>query len=496
MKETRKARTKRKHEAMRSEFHMQCDADSLSNLFTSPPGGETCLHFVGVGGIGMSAVAMALRMAGYRVSGSDMQPNHLTARLQRLGCAIYHGHRKEQVRHAHALVVSSAVQPDNVELLAAREQGIPILHRSHAVQMLVQDRRTVAVSGTHGKTTISAMVGFLLSRAELDPLVLLGGELEPLGGNVRYGHGQWAVTEADESDRSFVNLRPEVAVINNVDLDHVDYYTGIEDVSRSFRDFAESLIPGGCCFLGWDSVEARKLAAQLRCAAVSYGSTPEAELFLTDYRGTMNSSSFQVYRGELRLGVLNLSVPGRFNAVNSLAAVGVGLHLGIPFGRIAEVLGEFPGVRRRFERKGTHAGVTVVDDYAHHPEEIRATLSALAERFPGRKVGVFQPHRYSRTRAFATDFARALESLDGLVLTDVYAAGEKPIAGVSGRRIFEEMPSGAKQLHYAEHLEEIPDLLLSKVLQEGDVLITLGAGDVWQVGEEVLQRLGKGENNG
>jgi UDP-N-acetylmuramate--alanine ligase len=395
------------------------------------------------------------------------------------------------VRYAKVVVISSAVSAANVEVIAAREQGIPILHRSHAAQLLLQDKRTVAVSGTHGKTTISGMVGFLLSEAGFDPLVFLGGELDAWEGNLRFGRGHWAVTEADESDRSFVNLRPELAVINNVDLDHVDYYSGIDDVGRSFRDFAESLLPGGCCFLGWDSPEARKLASDLSRAVVTYGSSPDAEIFLNDYRGGQSSSSFRVYRGNLELGRVNLSVPGRFNAVNSLAAVGVGLHLGIPFSRIAEVLGAFRGVKRRFEQKGSRSGVTVVDDYAHHPEEIRATLSALSERFPGRKVGVFQPHRYSRTLAFAADFAQALEALDGLVLTDVYAAGEKPIEGVTGRKIYEAMSQGTRQLLYADRLDEIPDLLLAKVLREGDVLITIGAGDVWQVGEEVLQRLGK-----
>jgi UDP-N-acetylmuramate--alanine ligase len=475
------------------EVQVHPDAGELSQLFTSSPASDSCIHFVGVGGIGMSAVAMGFLMTGCRVSGSDMQLNNLTTRLKNLGCTIYQGHRREHVRRAQAVVVSSAVQPDNVEITEARRRAIPIIHRSQAAQMLLQNRRTVAVSGTHGKTTISGMIGMLLTEAGFDPLVFLGGELDPIGGNMRFGKGHWAVTEADESDRSFTNLRPEIAVINNVDLDHVDSYAGIEDVGRSFQAFAESLTPGGCCFIGWDSTEARKLATELSCALVTYGSTADADLYLDDYQGGVQSSSFQVYRGKTLLGGLNLSVPGRFNAVNSLAALGVGLHLDIPFRRIVEVLHEFPGVKRRFERKGTHRGVTIVDDYAHHPEEIRATLSALSERFPGRKVGVFQPHRYSRTRAFAADFARALECLDGLVLTDVYGAGEEPIDGVSGRNIFEAMTNGQGRVHYAECLEEIPDILLSKVLQEGDVLITLGAGDVWQVGEELLQRLKKRE---
>jgi len=432
---------------------------------------------------------MAFRLAGCRVSGSDLQQNNLTERLERMGCRIYLGHRAAHVKNAHSVVISSAVHPTNVELAAARRRGLPVIHRSQAARMMLQDRRTIAVSGTHGKTTISGMIGQVVTEGGLDPLVFLGGELDTLGGNMRYGRGRWAVTEADESDRSFVNFQPEIAVINNVDLDHVDCYADIEDVRRSFQSFVESVVPGGSCFLGWDSPEARKLAEGAPCTVVAYGSAPGSEIRLEEYRPGA-TSSFRVWRGSVELGRVELRVPGTFNAVNSLAAIGVGMHLGIPFQRIAESLREFRGVKRRFEHKGTRRGVTVLDDYAHHPEEIRATLSALAERFPGRKVGVFQPHRYSRTKAFVADFARALESLDGVVLTEVYGAGEKPIDGVSARKIYEEMARGRDNLHFAEGIDEIPEMLLSGVLREGDVLITLGAGDVWRVGERVLEQLG------
>jgi UDP-N-acetylmuramate--alanine ligase len=468
---------------------MPSDTSGFSRVFTARPGSESCLHFIGIGGIGMSAVAMAFRMAGCRVSGSDLCRSPLTRRLEELGCRIYQGHRRAHVKYAQAVVVSSAVHPANVELAAAKRRGIPVIHRSQAAQMILQDRRTIAVSGTHGKTTISGMAAQVLTDCGLDPLVFLGGELDAIGGNMRYGRGRWAVTEADESDRSFVNFHPELVVVNNVDLDHVDCYSDIEDVRRSFQSFVESVGAGGCCFLGWDSPEARTLANEAGCAVMTYGSTPDAEIHLEDYTSGP-SSSFRVFRERTELGRIEMPVPGKFNAVNSLAAVGIGLHLGLSFERIAESLSRFRGVKRRFEHKGTRRGVTVLDDYAHHPEEIRATLAALSERFPGRKVGVFQPHRYSRTKVFAREFARALETLDGVILTGVYGAGEEPIDGISGRKIFEEMTSGRENLFYAEEIDEIPELLLSGMLREGDVLITLGAGDVWQVGERVLEGLG------
>ena len=476
-------------------INVPIDTSDFSRVFTDLPPRGAKLHFVGVGGIGMSAVALGFRKMGFDVSGSDLQENSLTTRLRGRGCAISLGHGQAELKNVNAVVVSSAIPADNVELAEARRRGIPVLHRSQAAQLLLIGKRTVAVGGSHGKTTISAMISHLLAESGMDPTSIVGGVTDCPDGNLRIGGGRWAVVEADESDRSILNFTPELAVVNNVDLDHVDNFKNVAEVREMFLSFCRSVISEGFCFLGWDSPEVRRMAEELERGFIGYGSCDAASLRFTDYRPCGSGSSFLVWKEGVRLGEMSLAIPGHFNAVNSLAAVAVGLHLEVPFERIADSLERYRGVERRFDLRGEAGGVVVLDDYAHHPAEIRATLSALEERYGGRKVVVFQPHRYSRTRAFAREFAESLREADVLLLTEVYPSGEAPMEGVTGRAILDHVEDEQDRALYVEALEEIPGVLVDGVLEAGDVLITVGAGDVWKVGREVLDRLGDTEES-
>ena len=457
---------------------------SFEKTFKSFPAFKNRFHFVGVGGIGMSGIAYVCRELGFSVSGSDLRENRQTQRLESIGCRINIGHRVENVRRADAVVISTAISRTNVELVEAQRLGIPVWHRSELLQFLIMGRRCIAVSGSHGKTTISSMAAYTLIGAGLDPTVFIGGELKEIGGNSRLGQSSWVVIEADESDRSFLNYTPEVAIINNIDFDHAEYYKDVHEIEDAFREFSRSIAPRGLALLGWDSPGVRTLGSHLSVDAVQYGKEPNAGLWFSDYRSRGEHSRFLVHRGEERLGEVQLGIPGEFNAVNSLAVIGLGLHLGI-----AKHLGAFRGVGRRFDKKGSIDGITVIDDYAHHPAEIRATLSALSERYPGRKVGVFQPHRYTRTKAFAKKFAMALEGLDVLILTDIYSASEDPIDGIDGTTILRHVSNDGLVTEYVPDVNEVADYLVARVLKPGDVLITLGAGTVTSVGDEVLKRI-------
>jgi UDP-N-acetylmuramate--alanine ligase len=393
------------------------------------------------------------------------------------------------VRQADVVVVSTAIPRTNAEWVEAQRLGTPVWHRSELLQFLIMGRRCIAVAGSHGKTTISGMLAHTLIGAGFDPTVFVGGELKEIGGNSRLGRSSWVVIEADESDRSFLNYTPEIAVINNIDFDHAEYYKNIDEIQAAFREFARSITARGVAVLGWDSAPVRELGSHLSVNAIQYGRKAGGGLWVSDYRSFNQHSRFLVYREQELLGEVKLGIPGEFNAVNSLAVIGVGFHLGIPFPEITKHLAAFRGVGRRFEKIGSLNGITVIDDYAHHPAEIRATLSALAERYPGRKVGVFQPHRFTRTRVFAKEFAKALESLDVLVLTDVYSASEPPIEGVDGTTILRHVSKNGPRTEYIADVGNVADYLAERVLKPGDVLITLGAGTVTTVGDAVLKKL-------
>jgi UDP-N-acetylmuramate--alanine ligase len=447
------------------------------------------IHMIGVGGSGMSGIAEVLLTMGYQVSGSDLKPGDATERLVALGGRVFTGHGAANVEGAHVVVHSTAVQHDNPELVAARALGIPVIGRAEMLSELMRMKYGVAVGGAHGKTTTTSMVAEVLARGGLDPTIVVGGRLRAIGANARLGHGQFLVAEADESDGSFLRLNPAVAVITNVDREHMDHYGTLEELRQAFVYFANRVPFYGVTVLCVDDPEVRGLLPRVTKRIMTYGTRPEADVRAEDIRLLPHGSRFRVCAHQRELGEVELQVPGRHNVLNALAAVAVGLEVDVGFGHIAEALGGFHGVARRFETRGERAGVRVVDDYAHHPTEILATLAA-ARGLGGRRLVLFQPHRFSRTRELLKEFGAAFGDADRVWVLDVYPAGEKPIEGVTGRTVVESArEQGAAHLEYAPDPEAAVAAIAAEA-QAGDTVLTLGAGDVWRMGDEVLERLG------
>jgi len=446
------------------------------------------IHFIGIGGAGMSGIAEVLLNLGYQVSGSDLKLSEITERLARLGGRVFRGHAPANVEGAQVVVFSSAVRPENAELIAARAAGIPVIGRAEMLAELMRMKYGIAVGGSHGKTTTTSMIAAVLARGGLDPTIVVGGRLHAIGSNARLGHGQFLVAEADESDGSFLRLNPAVSVITNVDREHLDYYSGLDAVRQAFVYFANRVPFYGVTILCADDPEVRAILPLVTKRTTLYGTRPEAEIRASGIELVPHGSRFRVHALGSDLGAVELQVPGAHNVLNALAAVAVGLEVEVGFGHIAESLAQFRGVGRRFETRGEIGGVRVVDDYGHHPTEIRATLAA-ARALGGRVLVLFQPHRYSRTSLLRDEFGAAFADAERVWVLDVYAAGEPPIAGVSGRTVVEcALAAGARHVAYA------PDPAAAAVAaaaeaRPGDTVLTLGAGDVWKLGQEVLRAL-------
>jgi UDP-N-acetylmuramate--alanine ligase len=450
------------------------------------------LHFIGIGGAGMSGIAELCLRLGFKVSGCDLRPSAATARLQRLGGDVSVGHHATHIDAAlDAVVISSAIKFSNPEVARAREMKIPVIPRAEMLgELLRLARAGVAVAGTHGKTTTTALVGLVMEEAGLDPTVAIGGNLRARGTNVRLGRGDFMVAEADESDASFLLLVPTIAVVTNIDPEHLDHYGTMERVREAFLNFINRVPFYGRAVLGIDSVNVRGLLDAVRKPMVTYGAAADADLRAADIVIDGLSTRFEVIRNGERLGTVSVPTPGRHVAMNSLAAIAVGFELGIDFGTAARALGTFSGISRRFEIKGEAAGRIVLDDYAHHPEEVKTTLAAARAAFNRRIVAVFQPHRYTRMRDLFDEFVGAFDGADALYLLDIYSAGEEPIAGVSVRRLYEAMRArGHLQVGCLGGLEEA-SRKLAGLTAAGDLVITLGAGDVYRLGEELLTQLG------
>jgi UDP-N-acetylmuramate--alanine ligase len=450
------------------------------------------LHFVGIGGIGMSGIAEILLNLGYAVSGSDLALSNVTRRLQQQGATVYQGHAAAHVQGADVVVISSAVQPDNVEVLTARAQHIPVIPRAEMLAELMRMKYGVAIAGTHGKTTTTSLVATILAYGGLDPTVLIGGRLNSLGSNAKLGQGEYLVAEADESDGSFLLLSPTISVVTTVDAEHLDFYGDLAAVQRAFAQFINKVPFYGCSIICLDQPHIRSLVPQIRRRCITYGLTSQADYMARDLRLAGMRSHFEVLRTGEWLGQFSLNLPGTHNVANALAAIAVGVELDIPLAAIAQALEEFSGVHRRFDRRGVHDGITVVDDYGHHPEEIRQTLRAAKAVWPeARLVVVFQPHRYTRTHLLLQEFYTAFRDADALVLLDIYAAGETPLPGVTTGLLYEGLISqGQREVYYLrERAEVIP--FLRRYLRANDILLTLGAGDVWQVGEAFLHATGE-----
>jgi UDP-N-acetylmuramate--alanine ligase len=448
------------------------------------------IHFVGIGGIGMSGIAELLLNLGYKVSGSDISSSGITRRLERLGGIVFKGHSEEQIHGADVVVTSSAVGPENPEVVAAGRASIPVIPRAEMLAELMRLKYSVAIAGAHGKTSTTSIVASVLAKGGLDPTVVIGGKLKSIDSNALLGEGDYIVAEADESDGSFLKMSPTIAVVTNIDREHLDYYKGLNHIQEVFLKFIEKIPFYGLAVLCLDNEPIQEIIPNIQKRFTTYGMSTQADFMVKDVVFEGLRSRFKVYHLGMLLGEILLNLPGIHNVYNSLASIAVGIELDIPFEVIKSALQTAEGVQRRLEIKGEKKGVTVVDDYGHHPTEIKTTLEAARECWPDRRVvAVFQPHRYSRTQALFDDFTRAFYQSDLLVVLPIYAAGEKEIKGVDGQALFEEIQRhGHKDVVYVESLETAASHLKT-ILAPNDILLTLGAGDVWKVGEMLLKDL-------
>lgn len=448
------------------------------------------IHFVGIGGAGMSAVARVLIEKRFVVSGSDLHKSQTACQLEKMGAKIFVGHHQDNITGVDAVVVSTAIPANNPEVTAAREKGIRVFHRADIVAALMLESQGIAVAGAHGKTTTTSMIAVMLEQAKLDPTVIIGGEVEYLGGNAKSGSGKYLVAEADESDGSFLKFSPQIAVITNIENDHMDFYKTMDNILHTFKKFLHKLPQEtGIGILCFDNDHVREIAKSLERKYISYAIDHDADYVARNIRHQGALIRYDVYQGNQHLGTIRLNIPGRHNVANSLAAVVTGLSIGLPFQRIVDGLALFQGAKRRFQTKARLNGVWIVDDYAHHPTEINATLQAARQTEPQRLICVFQPHRYSRTKLLRKEFGGAFSPADLLVLTDVYSAGEAPIPGISGELIKEEVENQTnKKVIYISDKGKIARYL-SEIVEPGDLVMTMGAGNIYQAGEELVEIL-------
>ena len=448
------------------------------------------IHFVGIGGIGMSGIAELLINQGFVISGSDLVESEITKKLEINGAKIFIGHNKNNINGSELLVYSSAVTKNNPELVEAEKSKIPIIKRAEMLGELVALKETsIGVAGTHGKTSTSSMLGALLTYGKMDPTLVVGGLVQNLNTNSLLGQSDLIVFEADEYDKSFLQMNPTIAIINNIEEEHMDCYKDINDLHDSFIQFANSVPFYGGVAVCIDSIGIQQILPKIKRPIITYGFSKEADIYAEEISYKELKTSFTLYNKNKKCGRVKLNVPGKHNILNSLAAITIGYELGLDSKTIIAVINSYSGVRRRFEIKGEAQGIIVVDDYAHHPTEVEATLQAAKKGWDRRIISVFQPHLFSRTKIFYKEFAKAFMSSDILLITDIYPAREKPIDGVSGKLIFNAAKSeGHKNIYYINDLEEINDTL-DKITEENDMVITIGAGTIWRYGQSYFDHL-------
>jgi UDP-N-acetylmuramate--alanine ligase len=450
------------------------------------------IHFVGIGGIGMSGIAELLLNLGYKISGSDLQESDITRRLASLGGTLHIGHKAAWISGADVVVISSAIAADNPEVEAAVNALIPVIPRAEMLAELMRlTKFGIAIAGSHGKTTTTSMVAWLLAEAGLDPTVVIGGKVDCLGGiNAKLGEGDFLVAEADESDGSFLKLAPVLEVVTNIDLEHLDYYSSLEQIKAVFLDFIDKIPFYGAVILCLDDPHVASILPEVKKRFLTYGLTSQANVYAKGITTSGLNTRFEVCVENDVLGEINLSLAGVHNVYNSLGAVTVGLELDIPFATIAAALKSFSGVQRRLQIKGERRDITVVDDYGHHPTEIRATLSALRDAWPERRLVVlFQPHRYSRTKALAEEFYTAFHEADILLLTEIYSASESPIPGVNSEALLNGIKQhGHRHAYFESSFSELLDKAMD-IIAPGDVVLSLGAGNIWKAGEKLLEMM-------
>ncbi len=447
------------------------------------------IHFVGIGGSGMNGIAEVLLNMGYEVTGSDIAGSAAVKRLIELGASVHIGHRKENVSAVQCVVYSSAINKSNPELVAASELNIPIIPRAEMLAELMRMKYGIAIAGTHGKTTTTSLIAAILALTDVDPTVVTGGKLNSIGANARLGKGDILVAEADESDGSFLKLTPTMAVVTSIDREHMNHYQSMEDVYDTYIGFMNKVPFYGVNILCLDHPVIQGLLPSVSRRVTTYGLAAQADVRGANLTYEGMCTSFDLFFRGKELGHLTLQLPGAHNVQNALAAAAVALELDIDFEVIRKGLQSFSGVERRFHVRGIIGGVTVIDDYGHHPEEVKAVLRGAKESFKKRIVAVFQPHRYSRTSDLFKDFLSAFNDVDKLVVTDIYAAGEEPIEGINGHTLYEAIREhGHKDITYIKDVSDVPAHLLS-VVKSGDLVLTLGAGDVWKAGTGFLELL-------
>jgi len=451
------------------------------------------IHMIGIGGAGMSGIAEILINLGFTITGSELRSTPVTERLASLGARIFIGHSAANVQACEAVVYSSAVREDNPEIAAARERKIPVIKRPEMLAELMRMKYGICIAGTHGKTTTTSMTGQVLAAGGIDPTIIVGGKVAGFGGGAKIGRSHYLVLEADEYDRTFLRLSPVIAVVTTIELEHLDCYRDLDDIRNAFTQFVNKVPFFGSAILCIDDRGVRSIIPGVERRIITYGFSRQADVRAENDAFERATSRFDAVADGVLMGPVTLAVPGRHNIRNALAAVAVAREMGIPFETIARALADFRTVERRFEIKGEAGGVTVVDDYAHHPTEIEASLDGARGGFDRRIVAVFQPHLYSRTRDFHEEFGRAFMNADILVVTDIYPARETPVEGITGKLVADDaVAAGHRNVLYIERREDIPKALLD-IVRPGDMVITFGAGDINRAGMELLAALGSRE---
>lgn len=441
----------------------------------------------------MSGIAELLLNLGYKVSGSDLYKSPITENLQRLGGLVYQGHKSEWMEGADVVVTSSAISAKNPEVIRAKETNVPVIMRAEMLAELMRLKKNgIAIAGSHGKTSTTSMVSWMLASAGLDPTIVIGGKVDALGGNAKLGEGEYLVAEADESDGSFLKLSPVVEVVTNIDLEHLDYYRDLDHIKETFLAFIDKIPFYGAVIVCLDDENIADILPLIKKRTITYGLTPQADISAGDIAWQDGRVYFTVKDSSGERGRIGIAPPGVHNVYNALAAVCVGLELELPFEKIQAGLQGYAGVQRRMEKKGEAAGITIVDDYGHHPTEIRATLEAIKLAWPQKRLVVlFQPHRYSRTKALFKDFLTCFHKADYLIMSDIYAASEEPLPGISGKSLLEATKMhGQRHTKYIGDVEKMAEELLP-LLEKGDLVLTLGAGNIVKVGEQLLHVLQK-----
>jgi len=448
------------------------------------------IHFVGIGGIGMSGIAELLLNLKFEVSGSDIAESDIISRLRSFGARIEIGHRSENLGNAQVVVYSSAVGLDNPECVAAKDKRLPVIPRAEMLAELMRMKHSIAIAGTHGKTTTTSMLATVLEVADLDPTAIIGGKLDIFGSNARLGEGELLVAEADESDRSFLKLAPIIAVVTNIEREHMDCYRDLEDILETYVQFLNKVPFFGFNMVCLDNENVQQILPRLERKVITYGSNTQALYRFTDPEFDGMVTRFVAHRGTKTLGKISLNVPGIHNCLNALAAIGTAIELGIDFDTVRKGIETYKGVQRRVHLRGDKNGIMIMDDYGHHPTEIRMTLQAIKNSFPGRRlIAVFQPHRFSRTRDLFDDFVTSFYDASRVYITEIYAASEKPVEGISGRVLFESIKEhGHLDVCYVERKESLPEAVYPD-LKQGDIVLFLGAGDAWRQGLKILEMI-------